>query len=94
MSASSGTAEHPVTHTLRERLTAALAPEVLELIDDSHLHAGHAGAQGGGRHYSVRIVSKKFAGLSPVAQHRLVYDAVRDLMPAPLHALALTTSAT
>ena len=85
--------EHPCTKTLRDRLTAALSPEHLELIDNSHLHAGHKGAQNGGRHYFAQIVSKRFTGLSPVAQHRLVYDAIRDLMPLPIHALALTTSA-
>lgn len=85
------TSEHPVTALLRQRLNAALAPEQLELTDDSHLHAGHAGAQGGGRHYSLKILSNRFIGLSPVAQHRLVYDSVKDLMPHPVHALALLT---
>jgi BolA family transcriptional regulator, general stress-responsive regulator len=83
--------EHPVTSELRRRLTASLAPELLELADQSHLHAGHAGAQGGGRHYSVTIRSDRFRGLSTVAQHRLVYDSVKDLMPHPVHALALQT---
>lgn len=85
------TSEHPVTALLRQRLNAALAPEQLELSDDSHLHAGHAGAQAGGRHYSLKILSNRFIGLSPVAQHRLVYDSVKDLMPHPVHALALLT---
>ena len=84
-------AEHPVTVLLRQRLSAALSPQQLELTDESHLHAGHAGAQGGGRHYSVKIQSNCFVGLSQVAQHRLVYDAIKDLMPHPIHALALHT---
>ncbi|CDM23518.1 BolA family protein [Castellaniella defragrans] len=73
---------------LAERL-AALEPARLELIDESHLHAGHAGARGGARHFRVRIVSKQFQGLGTLARHRLVYDCVRDLMPHPIHALAI-----
>jgi BolA protein len=73
-------------------LRAALAPEALEVVDDSHLHAGHAGAREG-RHFSVRIVSPRFAGLARVARHRLVYDAVARWMPRGIHALALTTLA-
>lgn len=76
---------------IAERL-AALTPTEIEIIDDSHLHAGHAGAQGGARHYSVRIISTQFEGLSTLARHRLVYDCVRDLMPHPIHALAITAS--
>ncbi|MCJ9713838.1 BolA family transcriptional regulator, partial [Bordetella hinzii] len=57
---------------IRERL-APLAPSQLEISDESHLHAGHAGAQGGAGHYRVLIVSEAFAGLTPVARHRLVY---------------------
>lgn len=76
---------------MTERLQA-LAPTALEIIDDSHLHAGHAGAQGGARHYRVQIASAKFEGLTTLARHRLVYDCVRDLMPHPIHALAITAS--
>ena len=61
-------------------LRAALQPTALEVQDDSHLHAGHAGAREG-RHFSVRITSARFAGSQPVARHRLVYDALRLLMP-------------
>mgnify|MGYP000202706243 CR=1 FL=1 len=59
-------------------LRARLAPEKLQVRDDSHLHAGHAGAREG-RHFSVRVVSERFAGLSRVARHRLVYDAAVEL---------------
>jgi BolA protein len=69
-------------------LRAELAPERLEVIDDSHLHAGHAGAREG-RHFTVRITSARFTGLSRVAQHRLVYDALRPLIPEGIHALAI-----
>ena len=73
---------------ITERL-AALQPTQLDLIDESHLHAGHAGAQGGARHFRLRILSKQFQGLGTLARHRLVYDCVRDLMPHPIHALAI-----
>ena len=69
-------------------LAAALAPTALEVQDDSHLHAGHAGAREG-RHFSVRIVSGRFKGLGRVARHRLVYDALHSLMPRGIHALAI-----
>lgn len=77
---------------VRERL-AALAPERLEIIDESHLHAGHAGSQGGARHLRVVIASSRFTGLAPLARHRLVYDRVQDLIPYPIHALAVVASA-
>ena len=69
-------------------LATALAPIALEVQDDSHLHAGHAGAREG-RHFSVRIVSRRFEGLGRVARHRLVYDALQTLMPRGIHALAI-----
>ncbi|OZI19715.1 BolA family transcriptional regulator [Bordetella genomosp. 9] len=79
-----------VAATIRERLQA-LAPVALDIQDDSYLHAGHAGAHGGASHFTVRITSAQFAGLTPVARHRLVYDRLNDLMPYPIHALALET---
>jgi BolA protein len=79
------------TERLRERLQAELAPTLLEISDDSHLHAGHAGAASGGSHYSVKIASDKFAGLPLVMRHRLVYDAVHEMInKAEIHALAIT----
>ncbi|MCC6194085.1 MAG: BolA family transcriptional regulator [Burkholderiales bacterium] len=73
---------------LRDRL-AALAPRVLELADDSAEHAGHAGAAGGGGHFSLLIVSEQFEGLTRVARHRAVLGRVGDLIPYPVHALAI-----
>lgn len=73
---------------IRTRL-AALEPQSLDIIDESHLHAGHAGAAGGASHYRVRIVAPCFTGLTPVARHRLVYHHLQDLIPYPIHALAL-----
>ena len=74
---------------IRERLTSVLEPEHLEIIDDSHRHAGHAGAAGGGGHFTVIIVSGKFAQQKSLMRHRLVYQAVADLMPAQIHALSI-----
>ena len=78
---------------IRALLDAALAPSVLEVNDDSHLHAGHAGAASGGGHYSVKIVSERFEGLRLVMRHRLVYDAVQGMMHTDIHALAITAVA-
>jgi len=73
---------------IRQRL-AALSPVSLAIEDESHLHAGHAGAAGGAGHYRVHIEAACFAGLSPLARHRLVYDRVFDLIPHVIHALAI-----
>ena len=78
---------------IRTALQAALEPLQLEVGDDSALHAGHAGAASGGGHYSVKIVSRRFEGLRLVMRHRLVYDAVHDMMRAEIHALAITALA-
>lgn len=73
---------------LRERL-AALAPTQLDVVDESHLHAGHAGARDGGGHFRLHIVSTAFAGKNTVARHRLIYDTLGDLMRGRIHALAI-----
>lgn len=70
----------------------ALTPVLIEVQDDSHLHAGHAGAREG-RHFTVRVVSGRFNGLSRVARHRLVYDALQNLIPRGIHALAIDAQA-
>ena len=72
---------------MRERL-APLAPQTMDIIDDSHLHAGHAGARNGG-HYRLRIVSAAFAGKNTLARHRLVHEALGDLMRSRIHALSI-----
>ena len=74
---------------IRELLNAALAPQSLEVNDDSHKHAGHAGARGGQGHFSVDIVSAAFAGRLPLARHRLVYAALGEIMQADIHALSI-----
>ena len=77
------------TLALIEQRLAALAPESLELTDDSGRHAGHEGARDGGGHYNLVIVSPRFAGQSLQERHRLVYQALADLMPREVHALAI-----
>lgn len=82
-----------VAAEIRRRL-AGLAPLRLELVDESALHAGHAGAApGGNTHWRLSLTSAAFAGQGTVARHRMVYAALGDLMRAPIHALALTTRA-
>jgi BolA protein len=78
---------------IRAQLEAALAPSVLQLVDESALHAGHAGAASGGSHFRLKIVSARFEGLRLVMRHRLVYDSVHDMMHTEIHALAITALA-
>jgi BolA family transcriptional regulator, general stress-responsive regulator len=76
---------------MRAALSARLDTTFLEVIDESHLHAGHAGAspEGVGTHFRVRVSSPLFTGLPRVARHRLVYDALRDFIEGGVHALAI-----
>lgn len=74
---------------LLESRLQPLAATYLEIIDESHLHAGHEGARGGASHFRLHIWADQFDGLSTIARHRLVYDRVSDLMPFPIHALAI-----
>jgi BolA protein len=77
-----------VAHTIRARL-APLEPLLVDLHDDSAEHVGHAGAAGGGGHFSLVIVSKAFQGQPRLARHRAVLQQVADLIPHPVHALAI-----
>ena len=74
--------------TMRERLQV-LQPLQLEIHDDSAQHAGHEGAKGGGGHYWLTIVSAAFSGKPRLQRHRLVYDALGDLMHQQIHALSI-----
>lgn len=78
---------------LQARLRSALQPTELQVIDDSHLHAGHAGAADGHGHFTVWLVSERFTGLPVVRRHRLVYEAVGDMMQTDIHALSITALA-
>ena len=86
------TGQGPRAERIRS-LLAALEPVELELIDESHLHAGHAGAASGGGHFRLKIVSPRFEGQRLVMRHRLVYDSVHDMMHTEIHALAITALA-
>jgi BolA protein len=74
---------------IRSRLEDAFTPDLLEIVDESHRHAGHAGAKDGRGHFLVRIVSDRFEGVKPLARHRLVYAALGTLMQTDIHALSL-----
>jgi BolA family transcriptional regulator, general stress-responsive regulator len=78
---------------IKQRLSAELNPSKLEIINESHLHVGHAGAKAGGKHFAVSICADKFTSLNKIARHRLIYKAVQDLMPLPLHALRIISAA-
>lgn len=83
-----------VAETIRAKLVAALAPARLVIKDESHLHAGHAGARPGGEsHFRVLVVSSLFEGRSPVARQRAVNSALKEELAGPVHALALRTLA-
>ena len=77
-----------VARAIRARL-AALDPERVDLVDESALHVGHAGAQSGGGHFRLTIVAARFRDASTVARHRLVYDALGPMMRREIHALAI-----
>jgi BolA family transcriptional regulator, general stress-responsive regulator len=74
---------------IRARLERQFGPIELGITDDSHRHAGHAGARDGRGHFSVRIVSPAFDGLRPLARHRAVYAALGELMETEIHALSI-----
>ena len=74
---------------LRERLQLGLQPTVLDIVDESARHAGHAGAAGGGGHFIIHITAAAFAGKTPLQRHRLVYEAVGDMMQHEIHALSI-----
>lgn len=74
---------------IRSRLEAAFAPDELDIIDDSHRHAGHAGAKDGRGHFHVRILSRQFSGKKTLERHRMVYAALGTMMQTDIHALGV-----
>lgn len=74
---------------IKQKLNDALKPDLIEIIDDSAAHAGHAGAQSGGGHYNVTIVAEIFDGKSLVQRHQLIYQTLSDLMKKEIHALGI-----
>ncbi len=77
---------------IRQQLEQTLAPQSLEIIDDSHKHVGHSGADGMG-HFTVQICAAAFEGKTPLQRHRLVYEALAALMQTDIHALSIQASA-
>lgn len=74
---------------IHDRLQRAFSPSILEVIDESDQHIGHAGHQGGGRHFAVIIAANEFAGLSRIEIHRKIYAVLADMMPDQVHALRI-----
>ncbi len=83
-----------VADTIRAKLTAALAPDQIDLVDDSDRHRGHGGwKEGGETHFNLTVVAQRFAGMGRVDRQRLVYQLLADELAGPVHALQLTTLA-
>lgn len=80
----------PRPERIRQLLSGSFATDRVEVIDDSHLHAGHVGARDGKGHFRVRIVADAFTGLRPLQRHQLVYRALGDLMQTDIHALSIS----
>ncbi len=79
-----------VADRIRQKLTEAFQPDALEVVDESHLHKGHAGSRPGGEsHFRIKISAKAFGGVSRLAAHRMIYDALGDEIAGGLHALAI-----
>ena len=75
---------------IRASLESGLQPSELDIVDDSHRHAGHAGARDGRGHFSVRVVAERFAGMPTLRRHQLVYGCVAEMMQTDIHALSIT----
>ena len=87
-------ADQPVKHTITNKLREAFTPESLDVVDESHLHEGHAGHRPGGEtHFSIYIVSDAFEGKSRVERHRMINNALAEELTGPVHALAIKAQA-
>lgn len=86
--------DEPVRQQIMEKLTHCFAPDTLEVIDESHLHAGHSGAREGGEsHFRVKITAQAFTGKMLVQRHRMVNEALAEELAGPVHALAIKANA-
>ncbi len=74
---------------IRGQLESKLSPSVLEVVDESHLHVGHAGSREGKGHFKVTIIAEKFRGLNPIKQHKLIYAVLAEFMKNDIHALSI-----
>lgn len=84
--------ENTITR-IEQCLQTAFSPTLLKLVDESHRHAGHAGAKDGRGHYILTIISPAFADKSPIQRHRMIYDALGELMQTHIHALKIKAKA-
>lgn len=74
---------------IRTKLNDAFTPQRLDIVDESHKHAGHAGARSGGGHFNVMIVADAFAGQTPLQRHRMIYSALGEELKQAIHALSI-----
>ncbi|NOZ09494.1 MAG: BolA family transcriptional regulator [Gammaproteobacteria bacterium] len=74
---------------IKQILVADFSPQSIEVVDQSHLHVGHAGAQSGGGHFDLTIVTERFKNQNQVVRHRMIYTSLNDMMPAEIHALSI-----
>ncbi len=79
----------PRVAQIRTKLNDAFAPLRLDIVDDSHKHAGHEGARGGGGHFNVMIVAEAFVGQTPIQRHRMIYTALGEELKQAIHALSI-----
>ena len=86
--------DSPRVAMIRERLSLALSPQSLDIVDESHKHAGHEGAKSGGGHFLVTIVADVFRDKKLLERHRMVYDALGDAMQTDIHALSIKAYST
>jgi BolA protein len=77
-----------IEENIRERLSI-LQPLLIEIVDESHLHAGHAGARDGGRHCQLKVVSERFYGKSAIERHRMIYSALGEMVRREIHAIKI-----
>lgn len=78
-------------HEITTRLGEKLSPTHLNIVDESHLHIGHVGAEDGAKHLAITVISDKFIGIPTIQKHRMIYDLIGDLIPSKIHALSINT---
>lgn len=76
--------------TIKTQLQQVFSPTHINVVDESHLHEGHAGAQTGKGHYALTIYSEAFHGKTPIQRHRMIYEALGELMTTRIHALSIS----
>jgi BolA protein len=80
---------NPIVDRVKQKLLSQLPAERVDVLDESHLHAGHAGARGGASHLRVRVSARVFDGKSPLAKHRMIHAVLQEELKQEIHALAI-----